>query len=78
MAENRSLNTELSAINTELTDLNSQIGKRETELGETIKNIETETQSAKNSIGEQVSSKKSNYEKDKLKAVDVAKIVQTY
>ena len=41
-------------------------------MGETIKNIETETQSAKNSIAEQVSSKKSNYEKDKLKAVDVA------
>ena len=73
MAENRNLNGELTTINTELADLNSQITKRETELGETIKNIETETQNAKNSIGEQVSSKKSNYEKDKLKAVDVAR-----
>jgi hypothetical protein len=73
IAENRNLNTELTVINTELTALNTQIGKRETELGETIKNIETETQSAKNSIAEQVSSKKSNYEKDKLKAVDVAR-----
>lgn len=72
MAENRTLNSELANINSELTDLNTQITKRETELGETIRNIETETQSAKNSIAEQVTSKKAGYEKNKNNAINVA------
>lgn len=72
MAENRTLNSELANINSELTDLNTQITKRETELGETIRNIEIETQSAKNSIAEQVTSKKAGYEKNKNNAINVA------
>lgn len=72
MAENRTLNSELANINSELTDLNTQITKRETELGETIRNIETETQSAKNSIAEQVTSKKAGYEDNKNNAINVA------
>lgn len=72
MAENRSLGTEQTDIENQLTDLTKQITNREQELGETVKNIGSETERTKNSLTEQIKILTSDYIKNRPGVIIVA------